>query len=99
MTYYDLRHEDGFNAWVSSFGRKDLGLNVFHAPDDECWMIIVRHDDVSIKVHSMDEVEELFRYAKKEGFNFRSWNHDVKDSRGRIVGNAVMFVFEPQSML
>lgn len=85
--------EDDFNAWVSSYGRHELGLKVFHPDDEECWQVNISHEDFLVTTSTVAEVEMFFAKAAEEGFFFRSWHKTICDDRGHPVGEAIMFAY------
>lgn len=93
--YGDLvPHEDDFNAWVSSYGRHVMGIKAVHPKDEECWMIVIDHKDFLVPTSTISEVELFLAKAKSEGFTFRSWRKNLKDEKGHIIGEAIMFAYD-----
>lgn len=90
---YEGRLEDDFNAWVSSTGRKELGLLISHASDEECWIAIIEHKNPDVQCEDVDNIISFLEEGKQAGYISRYWFEDLHDEHLFKVGKRIAFCY------
>lgn len=90
---YEGRLEDDFNAWVSREGHKELGLNIAHAIDEECWIATIEHKHSDIPCEDEEKIINFLNKGKQEGYISRYWYEDIYDEHQFKVGKRIAFCY------